>query len=203
MMNFSIIFEGSAYRNAGKILMTLLMTTMLFACATAEQKRASHAQQEAYKVAIARGINAHVYEMSCQAVLPVAEEILIKRGYTTQVYDQEGLIVEMQWKEDAQAARSRFIAQGMALGEQRCNLQIVAEKETAGQRTAQRSDEIEMELISRIQPEMAKNIKAQAKAMSDQVYEQSLQQQTQQTHEGPAVREVNDQPDTEILPEQL
>ncbi len=203
MMKFSINFDGAAYRNAGKILMTLLMTTMLFACATAEQKRASHAQQEAYKVAIARGINAHVYEMSCQAVLPVAEEILIKRGYTTQVYDQEGLIVEMQWKEDAQAARSRFIAQGMALGDQRCNLQIVAEKETAGQRTAQRSDEIEMELISRIQPEMAKNIKAQAKAMSEQVYEQSLQQQTPQTHEGPAVREVNDQPDTEILPEQL
>ncbi len=200
MMKLSMKFDCAANRIVGKILMGLLMATMLFACATAEQKRASHAQQEAYEAAITRGINAHVYEMGCQAVLPVAEELLIKQGYATNVYDQEALMIEMQWKNDAEAARSRYVVQGMALGDQRCNLQIVAEKEIGGQRSAQRSDAIEMELIDRIKPEMAKNIKAQAKELSEQVYQESLQQDSQ---DGPNIREVNDDSGTDSLPEQL
>lgn len=199
-MKLSVKFDCAVNRIVGKVLVGLLMTTTLFACATAEQKRASLAQQEAYEAAIARGINAHVYEMSCQAVLPVAEELLIKRGYATSVYDQEGLMVEMQWKDDGDGARSRYVAQGMALGDQRCNLQIVGEKDIGGQRNAQRSDQIEMELIERIKPEIAKNIRAEAKAMSEQVYQQSLQQDEQNM---PGVREVNDAQDTDILPEKL
>lgn len=170
MMTFPMKFGRAACRSAGYLLLSVVLMASLLACATAEQKRANRLQEEAYAAALTRGVHAYVYEMSCQAVLPVAEEILIKRGYQTGVYDQQGLMLEMQWKDEGAAARSRYIVQGMALGEQRCNMQIMAEKDTGGQRDTRRSQEVEMELLNRIQPEQARHVKSQARAMAEQMY---------------------------------
>lgn len=196
-MKLSMKFYGITRRIAGNLVVGLVLISTLFACATAEQKRASRAQDEAFAAAFTRGIHAHVYEMSCQAVLPVAEELLIKRGYSTLVYDQEGFMVEMQWKEGAEGARARYVVQGMALGEQRCNVQVMAEKEVGGQKDALRSEEVELELLKRIQPEQAKAIKNKAQGMAEQMYQDSLLQDAND------VQKVHDRGENEMGNDQL
>lgn len=196
-MKLSMKFYGITRRIAGNLVVGLVLISTLFACATAEQKRASRAQDEAFAAAFTRGIHAHVYEMSCQAVLPVAEELLIKRGYSTLVYDQEGFMVEMQWKEGAEGVRARYVVQGMALGEQRCNVQVMAEKEVGGQKDALRSEEVELELLKRIQPEQAKAIKNKAQGMAEQMYQDSLLQDAND------VQKVHDRGENEMGNDQL
>ncbi|MBA2663053.1 MAG: hypothetical protein H0U74_12215 [Bradymonadaceae bacterium] len=150
-----------------------LVSTAL-GCATTAQKRAEQARKDTYELVLQERVHAYVYEMGCAAVLPVAEELLFNHGYQTQHYDAASHLLEMQWKYRDEDLRSRYLVQGVALDEQRCNVQIVHQEEAGAATHASRTYSLELELLNRVHPRGAEQVRGEARLEAERVYEESL-----------------------------
>lgn len=159
--------EGQKRDAIGVLATTAIMvwmaalTVMVAGCATLTGGSLSAEEEAAYEVALERRVQGYVYDMSCQALLPMAEQLLWDEGFRELEYEQGDMELNTEWKEAADPTPVQYAVYAHEAGGQRCAVQFM--RRHKGKEAQRRDIERELELIEYIDEEEAQRIRDRAK----------------------------------------
>lgn len=142
-------------------------------CAIFSERGVSDAESEAYTVALHRMVRSHVYDMRCEALLPLAREVLWEADFEQVDYqgDHDGLRTE--WVERDDMLRARYEVHPHRVGANRCAVQFLYREQAGARDRERRAMGREIELLEYVDAPQADRIRARARqeaqeAVSDQ-----------------------------------
>lgn len=151
-----------------------------WACTSAPERQARQVEEDTYRIALERLVKGHVYDMSCQALLPLAADLLWEADYDGIEYGQAQLTLVTAWVDREPTLRTRQVVHSHRAGHQRCAVQIFTELRT-DQSTDQRRDvAMEMALLERIDPRHTQYLRQQARQEARRAYKLGLERFQQQ-----------------------
>lgn len=118
--------------------------------------------EQAYERALDRMVRGYVHPMSCQALLPMAEQLLWEEGYrqVTQFGDRDG--VRTEW-DGAQGPAHRYEVHTRRVSPQRCAVEFLYVEGQGVDQREQRVERRELELLEMIDEREAQRIRSRAR----------------------------------------
>ncbi len=124
--------------------------------------------QRAYQVALERMIQGHVYEMGCEALLPMAEQLLWDRGFHQISYEGDNDGLRTEWRDHDDMRQYHYEVHAHRVSARQCAVQIIYH-EVAGETQNQRRDaERELELLDYIDESQANDIRSRARQQAEE-----------------------------------
>lgn len=135
-------------------------------CAIFQDSPMSDEEQQAYRTALERLMQGHVYEMRCPALLPLAEELLWDQGYDGEQIEyqdaERGLATD--WVDDGERRRIRHLIHARPVGFDECAIHITRHHEVGAGGDEERRDLVmELALLESIDEEEARRIRREAR----------------------------------------
>ncbi len=136
----------------------LLMWTVL-GCSTTPDRQT----EQAYQSALERLVQGHVYEMGCEALLPLAEQVLWEAGYREVTHHEERDEIVSEWADRDGMRQVQYAVHTHRVSASRCAAQFIL-RERAGQSQNQRRDATrELELLELVDEQEAQRVRMQAR----------------------------------------
>ena len=130
--------------------------------------RASQARQDY----IEQATRSHVYDKPCSQVWPDARQLLFAEGYSVKDTGEGAMMtVETEWNyedefDDTEA--TRYLVQGTAPRDGTCKVEFTrSERQSDGDLETERDVDMEWELLQRVDPAEAREIRAEAEEEAD------------------------------------
>ena len=129
--------------------------------------RASQARQDY----IDQATRSHVYDKPCEQVWPDARQLLFAEGYSVKdTGEGTTMTVETEWNyedefDDTEA--TRYLVQGSAPRSGTCKVEFTRSERDDGDLETERDLEMEWELLQRVDPAEARQIRAEAEEEAD------------------------------------
>ena len=165
--------EGAQTRKrigAATGVMTWSMVALVMAgCSTLLGSRVSPEEKAAYEAALERRVQGYVFDMSCDALLPMAEQLLWDEGYRDVDYDRGRMGLSTEWSKGEHAAPVQYAVYAHQAGTQRCAVQFMRRKDGGGQKEQRRDIGWELDLIEFIDEKEAARIRDQARREAEAV----------------------------------
>ncbi len=134
------------------VLLTLSLST---GCATLRGMGAKHEHIE-------QQTKDYVYNQPAATVWPAARQLLFEKGFEVKNTGEAGMMTaESEWKYEGKK-RTRYLAQGTQVGDGRCRIVYTKMESEKGANDTTRDLALEWELIQRVEPDRATQIKAEA-----------------------------------------
>lgn len=158
------------------LLLLLIAAIFCAACTTPAERHARQVETQTYEASLQQLVQAHVYSMSCPALLPMAVDLLWNGGYGEARYVNDGKDLQTEWKNHDEMRRSRYEVHSFEVGSQRCAVQFLREEEAGGSHFKRRDPRREMELLESIDADMAANLRAEARYRASEAYREALEE---------------------------
>lgn len=124
--------------------------------------RGGDVPQGAYRTALDQMVRGYVYEMSCAALLPMAEQYLWDRGFR-EIETTEGDSLETGWNEIDGEGPIRHEVYARQVGPQQCAVQVIRHRGPAASGGGDRDVMVELELLESIDEQEAQRIRTEAR----------------------------------------
>lgn len=143
----------------GPLKAALLLASVALACSSGPDPQT----QQAYQTALERLVQGHVYQMGCEALLPLAEQVLWERGFQQVDHRDDSDEIGTEWIESDEMRQVRYEVHAHRVALDRCAAQFVV-RERAGQSENQRRDvHRELELLELVDEQEAQRVRSQAR----------------------------------------
>ena len=134
-------------------------------CASFGGNPLSAEQQAVYESQLDERVQGYVYKMDCDALMPMAEQLLWDRGYRDLDYESGELVTE--WGVEDGASRVKYSVYAHQAGSQQCAVQFMRRKKGGQTPQQQRDIERELELIEYIDDDEARRIRDEARQKAE------------------------------------
>ena len=141
-----------------------LCVTIAAGCQTSQDQR----MERAYEVALQRMVHSHVYEMSCQALLPLAQQLLWESGYGEAPPIGDGDALRSEWKQQDNQVRSRYTVHAHRVGLDQCAVQFIHHERSEQAETEMRDVSRELEFLEFVDQQDAQYIRSRAREEAHQ-----------------------------------
>ncbi len=132
-----------------------LMLGLMVGCATLRGMGAKHEHIETQT-------KNYVYNQSAQSVWPAARQLLFEKGFEVKNTGEAGMLTaESEWKYENKK-RTRYLAQATPVSDSQCKIVFTKMESDKDGSDTTRDLALEWELIQRVEPDRAAQIKAEA-----------------------------------------
>ncbi len=156
MLRFVKTFGAAFFVAAGA-------SSMAIGCAIFSDRNINDAEAQAYEVAFHRMVQGHVYEMGCDALLPLAQEVLWDADFQQVEYQGNNDGLQTEWVDRDEMLRARYEVHPHRVDDNRCAVQFLYREEAGAAESEQRAVGREIELLEHVDPEEAKRIRTEAR----------------------------------------
>lgn len=154
---------------AARVVVWSMVALMGAGCSTLVGGNLSPEEQAAYEAALERRVQGYVYEMSCDALLPMAEQLLWNEGYRDVDYERGNRELRTTWSDNEQEARIQYAVYAHEAGTQRCAVQFMRRVDQGRGEEQRRDIGWELALIEFIDEAEALRIRNQAEREAEAV----------------------------------
>jgi hypothetical protein len=131
------------------------MLGLMMGCATLRGMGAKHEHIETQT-------KNYVYNQSAQSVWPAARQLLFEKGFEVKNTGEAGMLTaESEWKYENKK-RTRYLAQATPVSDAQCKIVFTKMESDKNGSDTTRDLALEWELIQRVEPDRAAQIKAEA-----------------------------------------
>lgn len=161
-------------------MLALLTALTLLGCATPLERQARDIEARTYELSLQRQIQAHIYPMSCQALLPLAADLLWEEGYgdSSWLGDREGLISE--FKDHDPIRRSQYAILAQSIRDEECTIQALRRELTQEKNQEERDPRWELRFLDYVDDEMGRRVRFRARQEADRAYRQVIEEYGQE-----------------------
>lgn len=154
-------------RRPSRVLAVVTACVAMGGCSTISSGFSDPAERKAYQTELERQVQGYVYEMGCEALLPMAKQVLWDEGHHDVEYTGESRGLQTGWNaEDDRVVQYEVVAQ--QAGSHRCAVQFIRRSRDDAQ-TQRRDIDRELELIEAIDEKEARRIRSQAREAAEAV----------------------------------
>ena len=151
------------------------------ACTTTPAERqAQQVEEDTYRLALQRLVQSHIYPMSCEALLPLAMDMLWESPYEEAEYTGDRLGLVTPWREHDERRRSRLNVHAHRAGNDRCAVQFITVDEVGPHEEQRRDVNRELQFLERVDEEAANRVRLRARREARQAYHQTLERLQQE-----------------------
>ncbi len=142
-------------------------------CVSVQERQARQIRDQTYQVALIQAVQGHVYEMSCEALLPLAADLLWDDGYRVELRGEPVDRVETEARELDGNRRVRYEVHSQEMGERRCAVQFVREEEAGRERVRRRDPGLELLLLDQVDDRAGRRARMEARLAAEAAYEEA------------------------------
>ncbi len=164
-----------------KTLISLLLIFILLpACTTPQERQARQVEEDTYRTALQRMVQSYVYSMSCEALLPLAKDLLWESPYDGAAYTEDRTGLTTDWRDHDETRRSRLTVHSHRAGHDRCAVQFITQERIGHNEHQRRDVNRELELLERVDDEEANRVRLGARREAREAYDLTLQRLEQE-----------------------
>lgn len=165
---------------AGLPITLLVVATIAMGCASPEQRQAREVEENTYRIALQRMVQGHVYEMRCEALLPLARDLLWESPYEGTDYTADGLGLRTDWLYHDDRRRSMYEVHAHRVGSERCAVQFIHRHDVGASEHRNRDVQRELELLDKVDSQRAQQLRSKARQEAREAHDETLRQLQQE-----------------------